>query len=373
MQSISRRIKVFGIIALLLQSAAWGAPAIVIGRSLPLSGPLKVYGEAKRDGADAFIEKFNKSGGIKGQTIRLVTLDDEYQPDKIVANLKALAATESPVAFLGLFGVPTVAAALPVITGLKLPVIGLTSGTSGVRSPYNPYVFPVRASYADEARKLVGHVKTIGMSKISVIYTDNPFGESVRDTLLEALKKDGLTATAFKVDSAGATAARAVGEAIKNDPQAVFLTMLSQSAVPVIREIKKTTSHSQLYTFSPVDTTFVQKALGSAAAGLSVTQIVPIPAGARVKVVSEYVQALGELGRGTPSFYGLEAFIEAKVLVEGLRRASSASSSAALMKALETMRDHDLGNYFVSYSPGNHLGSRFVEIDVIDATGAVRR
>jgi hypothetical protein len=91
-------------------------------------------------------------------------------------------------------------------------------------------------------------------------------------------KKDGLTAAAFKVDSAGATAARAVGEAIKNDPQAVFLTMLSQSAVPVIREIKKTTSHSQLHTFSPVDTTFVQKAPGTAAAaaGASTLQIVAI-------------------------------------------------------------------------------------------------
>jgi branched-chain amino acid transport system substrate-binding protein len=74
---------------LLLKTTARGAPPIVIGRSLPLCGPLKVYGEAKRDGADAFIEKFNKSGGIKSQTIKLVTLDDEYQPAKIVANLKA--------------------------------------------------------------------------------------------------------------------------------------------------------------------------------------------------------------------------------------------------------------------------------------------
>ena len=377
MGHIHKRTHIFAlVIALILgvfSNPSWAADPIVVGRSLPLTGPLQSYGEAKRDGGDAYIEKVNKAGGVKGQTIKLVTLDDQYQPAKTVANLKEMAAQQMPVAFLGLFGVPTIAAALPVIAELKIPVVGLTSGTNAVRTPHNPYVFPVRASYADEARKLVGHVKTIGITKISIVYTDNPFGESVKDTLLEALKAEGLSASAFKMDPPGANAAKTVAEAVKTQPQAIFLTMLSQGAVPVIREVKKTSSRSQLYAFSPVDTTVLLKELGTTAAGLSVTQIVPIPAGIRIKVVSEYLQALTEMGRGTPSFYGLEGFIEAKVLVEGLRLTGTASGSAALVKALETMRDYDAGAYFVSYAPGDHVGSRFVEINVIDSAGAIKR
>jgi ABC-type branched-subunit amino acid transport system substrate-binding protein len=146
-------------------------------------------------------------------------------------------------------------------------------------------------------------------------------------------------------------------------------------AVPVLREIKKTNgAQPMLYTFSTVDTSIVLRDLGAGAAGLGITQIVPIPTGTRIAVVSEYLDALKALGRGTPSFYGLEAFIEAKVLVEGLRRAGNgANSPAALVKALETMTSYDAGGYFVSYGPGVRTGSRFVEIDIIDATGVVRR
>ena len=93
----------------------------------------------------------------------------------------------------------------------------------------------------------------------------------------------------------------------------------------------------------------------------------------RVKVVAEYIDALKALGHGTPSFYGLEAFIEAKVLVEGLRRAGPRASPASLVTALESMHDFDLGGYYVSYKPEAHTGSLFVEVDVINSSGVVTR
>jgi branched-chain amino acid transport system substrate-binding protein len=44
-----------------------------------------------------------------------------------------------------------------------------------------------------------------------------------------------------------------------------------------------------------------------------------------------------------------------------------------LIKGLETMHDFDLGDYFVSYRPESHIGSRFVEIDVLNRDGNVIR
>jgi ABC-type branched-subunit amino acid transport system substrate-binding protein len=352
---------------------ARAADTLVVGRSLALSGPLQSYGEAKRDGGDAYIRKVNAAGGVGGRTIELVTLDDAYDPAKTVDNLKKMAADRSPTAFLGLFGVPTIAAALPVLSQLKIPAVGLTSGTDALRTPLNRYAFPVRASYADEARKLVTHVKTVGITKISVIYSENPFGQSVKDSLLAALQAAGLTANVFKVDPAAKEAEAAARQAVAGEPQAVFLTMLSQAAVPVLNELTKTTFHGAMYTFSPVDTSTVTKQLGQKAQGLAITQVVPIPSGVRVKVVSEYIEALKALGRGVPSFYGLEAYIEAKVLVEGLKRAGARPSPSSLVSALETMHDFDLGGYFVSYKPDAHTGSLFVEIDVINSAGVVTR
>ena len=352
---------------------AHAADTIVVGRSLALSGPLKSYGEAKRDGGDAYINRVNAAGGVGGRKIELVTLDDAYTPATTVENLKKISADRNPTAFLGLFGVPTVAAALPVLLTLKVPAIGLTSGTDALRTPLNRYAFPVRASYADEARKLVNHVKTVNISKVSVIYTTNPFGESVKNTLLVALKDAGINAKTFKVDPTGSDATESARLANADEPQAIFMTMLSQAAIPVLTQIKKTSFRGALYTFSPVDTSEIIKQLGEKANGLAITQVVPIPNGVRIRVVSEYAQALTELGRGTPSFYGLEGFIEAKVLVEGLKRAGANPTPASLVKGLETLRDVDLGGYYVTYKPDAHTGSLFVEVNVINSLGEVKR
>lgn len=356
-----------------MMSPAHAADTIFVGRSLALSGPLKSYGEAKRDGGDAYINKVNAAGGVGGRKIELITLDDVYTPSTTVENLKKISVDRNPTAFLGLFGVPTVAAALPVLLELKIPAIGLTSGTDALRTPFNRYAFPVRASYADEARKLVNHVKTVNIAKVGVIYTANPFGESVKDTLIATLKDAGITAKIYKLDPTGADAADVARLATADEPQAIFITMLSQAAVPVLTAVKKTNFRGALYTFSPVDTSTITKQLGEKANGLAITQVVPIPNGARVKVVAEYVQALTDLGRGVPSFYGLEAFIEAKVLVEGLRRAGANPTPASLVKSLETLRDFDLGGYYVTYKPEVHTGSLFVEVNVINSLGEVKR
>jgi branched-chain amino acid transport system substrate-binding protein len=354
--------------------STYAGDKIVVGRSLALSGPLAGYGEAKRDGGDAYINKINATGGVAGKRLELVTLDDAYTPAITVANLKKIAAEQAPTAFLGLFGVPTVAAALPVLTELKIPAVGLTTGADAVRTPVHRYAFPVRASYASEARKMISLVKIANITKISVIYADNPFGESVKNTLLKALRDEGLSADTFKVDPAAKGAAQAAQQATASGPKALFLALLSQAAVPVITELKKSAYNGALYTFSPVDTSVVTKQLGDKAHGLAISQVVPMPNSVHsIKIVNEYAQALKELGRGTPSYYGLEAFIEAKVLVEGLKRAGSQPTAASLIKGLETMHDFDLGGYYVSYKADAHIGSQFVEVNLINADGRVMR
>ena len=352
---------------------ASAADNIVIGRTLALSGGLKLYGEAKRDGGDAYLAKVNAAGGVGGRGIEVITLDDAYLPANLVTNLKKMATENQPVAFLGIFGVPTVAAALPVLAELKIPGVGLTSGTDAVRTPFNRYAFPVRASYADEARKLVSHAKTIGITKINVIYLDNPFGEGLNTSLSNAFKDNGLTAKVFKVDVAGKTVAAVAAQAVADQPQAIFLASLAAVGAPLFSELKKAGFRGSIYGFSPLDATVMTKVLGAEAKGLGISQVFPIPNGLRLRVVSEYVRDVKDLGRGSPSFYGLEGYIEARVLVEGLKRAGSNPSPASLVKSLESMREFDVGGYFVSYSPEAHKGSSFVEITVINAAGEVTR
>ncbi len=346
---------------------------IVIGRTLPLTGAFATYGIAKRDGADALIARINREGGVNGQLLRVETLDDTYLPAKTVANLKQLADQQRPVAFLGLFGVPTIAAAIPVITELKVPTVGLTSGTAALRANYNPYIFPVRASYAEEAKSIVTHLKLIGLTQVAIIQQDLPFGQATRDTFVAALTAAGITTfTEHKVSASGDTAAATVEQMKKTNPQAVFLAMLSNAAVPVLKEMSKQVRGVSSYAFSPIDTTLVMKQTEGAAKGLGVTQIVPIPTGASMLVVRDYLRDLEALKRGEPSFYSFEAYLEAAVLVEGIKRSGSAApSAAALIRALETMNPYDNRGFTVRYNNRSHEGSRYVDLTVIGRNGVM--
>jgi branched-chain amino acid transport system substrate-binding protein len=360
----------------ILSGTALAADAIQVGRSLALTGALMSYGEAKRDGGDAYIEKINRAGGINGRKIELTTLDDAYDAKKVVANIRSIAAEKRPAAFLGLFGVPTVAAALPVIEELRIPTVGLTSGSPALRTPVKRYVFPVRASYADEAAYIVRHIKTLSFAKVAIIHQDNAFGELARDTLVKAFAAaDIKTSIDVKIASNGSDAEAAVAAAAASKPEAIFLAMLSGPAGASMRAIKKRgLAGMSLYTFSTVDASVLTKELGKDASGLGISQIVPLPTSIQSKVAKEYMEALKDLGRGTPSFYGLEAFIEAKVLVAGLRRAGKdASDPEALTRALEALGEYDAGGFIVNYSRDNHRGGQFVELTVIGSRGTVIR
>src|SRR5205085_2437947 len=69
----------------------------------------------------------------------------------------------------------------------------------------------------------------------------------------------------------------------------------------------------------------------------------------------------------------MEGFLTAKVMVEGLRRAGKNPTREGLVDALEKMQDVDIGGFYVSYSPKNHAGSRFVDLTIIGRNGKFLR
>jgi ABC-type branched-subunit amino acid transport system substrate-binding protein len=72
------------------------------------------------------------------------------------------------------------------------------------------------------------------------------------------------------------------------------------------------------------------------------------------------------------SYYGLEGFINAKLMAEALRKAGRDLSREKLVTTLEST-PFDLGGYKINYSPTSHNGSRFVDLTVLGRDGRVLR
>ena len=115
------------------------------------------------------------------------------------------------------------------------------------------------------------------------------------------------------------------------------------------------------------------KALGDRARGIVVTQVVPFPWDRNVPIVREYQDVVRAKGVTDYSPAGMEGFVVAKALVEGLQAAGKSPTREGLVRAFEQMREKDLGGLKLSFAPDNHNGSRFVELTMIGRGGKLVR
>jgi ABC-type branched-subunit amino acid transport system substrate-binding protein len=158
----------------------------------------------------------------------------------------------------------------------------------------------------------------------------------------------------------------------KSDPQAVLVIGSGSEAARLIKELRRGGSQAQFVTLSNNAADSFIKELGEDARGLIITQVVPGTNSSQMSIASEYRNQARQQGV-EPSNAGMEGFMSAKVLVEGLRRAGPDLTRERLVGALESLRDYDLGGILISYSPTRHTGSSFVEMSIVSSTGKLIR
>ena len=146
---------------------------------------------------------------------------------------------------------------------------------------------------------------------------------------------------------------------------------INKPTAAFVKQYRESGGGAQLLNISVVDPAELVKLAGlKNAHGLGISQVVPYPYMANLPVIREYQELLKKYApEQEVNYTNFEEFLGAKVLVEGLRRAGPNPTRAKVMKALETMGSYDLGGITVNYSPGNRVGSRFVEVTVIGSTG----
>ena len=369
--------------ALTLSASCWAEPgitdtSITLGMSAPFSGPNGAYGEDMRQTIQLYFDQLNKTGGINGRQLQLVALDDGYETERTLANTRSLINEKNAFALLSFYGsTPTTEAMNTVFGPAKVPLVGTIAGTSTLREPIsaNPnsrYMFHVRASYVDETDLLVNQMVSLGLRNIAVFYQNDGFGKAGLDGVTAALKKHDLAPSAVgTVERNSLDVAAAVKSIAKVHPQAVVMVTLYKPTAAFVRAMKRAGQNSMLMTLSPVGTEQLIQELGPEARGIGISQVVPYPWNNVVPVVREYQKFAAK--PGSYSYYGLEGYLMARTMVEGLRRAGRDLTREKLVSSLESLNNTDLGGFRINYSPTARYGSRFVELTVVGAGGKVLR
>jgi ABC-type branched-subunit amino acid transport system substrate-binding protein len=348
---------------------------IVVGQTASFTGPVAAGVKETADGAKWYLEAVNARGGIRGQRIELVSMDDKYDPKLAAANARKLAQRSDVVALFLNRGTPQTEAILPVLEEFGLPLVAPSTGAGVLHAPLKKWVFNVRATYQREAEKAVVHLATTGLKRIAVVYADDSFG---KDGLIGAdkgfAKLDLKPLMVIKADRVKPDYAVFVPEIVKAQAQAVLWIGAGTAVADGVRFLRKAGSIAQVVTLSNNAFNGFIESMGEVATGVIVSQVFPSERSLTHPFVKEAAELARAHGQASLSPANLEGVAAAKVLVEGLRRAGPKASRASLTAALEGIQGLDLGGgLVVSYGPADHTGLDFADLSIIDAKGRFRR
>jgi ABC-type branched-subunit amino acid transport system substrate-binding protein len=328
-------------------------PEIVLGMSTALTGPTASLGLNMRIGVVACIEERNRAGGVHGRMLRLVALDDGYEPARTIPNMRRLIDEEKVLAIVGNVGTPTAIAAAPIACAARTPFFGAYTGAGILRrTPPDRYVINYRASYAEETGAIVDALIDKARLKPGeiVFFTQrDAYGDSGFAGGVAALKRHGLqdesAVTHVRYERNTAIVENALADLLLLDPppRAVIMVGAYAPCAALIRLARQNDLHALFINVSFVGSESLAAELGSSGDGIVISQVVP-HFDADLPVIRDYRAALSASSPGAqPTFGSLEGYISTRILLRALDSIQGEPGRESLIDALEAQGKFDIG------------------------------
>ncbi|MBX3624664.1 MAG: ABC transporter substrate-binding protein [Rhizobacter sp.] len=369
------------VLALGLLASTLASAQIRIGQTTGVTGPAAGPVKEINQGAMLYIDHVNAEGGIGGQQIEVVTLDDKNQVANTVENAKQLIADPKVVALFLNRGTPHAQAMLPLLTEAKIVLLAPSTGAIALHKPVHPYVFNVRATYQREAEHVTRHLGMGGLERVGICYVDDPFGQDALQGALNVFKTAGKQ-TAFNeaLDKFKPDYSKCVAKALETKPLGILMISTAASVATGVKALRQAGSKVTVATLSNNAAKGFIDALGEHASGVIVSQVFPSErrlASPMIAEAARLAQAKG-IKQLTPAM--IEGYAASKVLVTALRRAAKDKDNitrASFKKALESFNRVDIGGGVggteLSYTPTDHSGLDYVDLSYIGDDGSFRR
>jgi ABC-type branched-subunit amino acid transport system substrate-binding protein len=354
-----------GLVAFAAAQAAW-CQDIVIGQSVALSGSNADIGRDMRDGALAVFAKVNASN-VLGHKIQLVTLDNANNRQRAAENTQQLLTQHGALALFGYNSATNSIDALPLVEQNHMLFFAPFSGSPSLRN--HPNVFTIRASYKDEATKILEAKRTVGSVKTVILHYDDEVGRGNYEAVAAAYVGAGMVKPRAVAVKRGATLdAAAVDALLKDSPHYILAT----TQYSVVGEFLKATADRgtqvPVAALSFVNPDELADSVGPLARGTIVAQVMPTPRGANLfsmPLVKECAESLEAFNGAKLNYTSLESCLAAKALVAALKKAGPKPTRESILAAMGTLGRMDLGGFSLNYTQANHHGSGWVELTML--------
>jgi branched-chain amino acid transport system substrate-binding protein len=163
--------------------------SILIGATVPLSGPAAAYGTIAK-ASDAYFHYVNDNGGINGRQITYKYLDDAYNPAQTVPLTKQLVEQDGVFLTFGGLGTQDQTSVRDYLNSKKVPQVIVATGATTFAAEYDkyPYTFGWQPVYQGESLIYAQYImKNSPNAKIGIIYQNDDYGQDYVDGLTKGL------------------------------------------------------------------------------------------------------------------------------------------------------------------------------------------
>ncbi|MCL5425006.1 MAG: ABC transporter substrate-binding protein [Gammaproteobacteria bacterium] len=324
---------------------------LTFGIVAPSSGGAAPLGLGMQKGIETYFAEVNAAGGVNGQSLKLVAMDDQYQPLQAARHTRQLIADDL-LAAIGNVGTPTATVTIPLHNEFKTLLYGAFTGAGGLRkTPPDRYVINYRASYLQETAAMVDGLLEAGIlpEEIAFFTQNDSFGDAGYNGATQALASHGFENTAALAHGRFTRGTRNIHQGLASilqvpvTPRAIIIVSTYGPAADFIREAQIDLPDTLFLNVSFVGSQALLDELGEQAEGVIITQVVP-PLDADLPAVEAYRQALETHAAGSePDFISLEGYLAAKLFVEGVKAAGADPDREAIVNGLLGLGSIDIG------------------------------
>jgi ABC-type branched-subunit amino acid transport system substrate-binding protein len=351
------------------------ADTVLFGQAAVLTGPASALGLGMQFGIQAAFDEVNRQGGVNGRKLKLVSVDDGYEPDRSIVATKKLIEEDKVFALIGAVGTPTSAATQPIATAAKVPFIGAFTGAGFLRNVKFENVINVRASYGAETEAWIKHLtEDLGIKKIAILYQDDAFGRAGLDGVKKAMDKRAMALVAEGTYERNTVAVKSALLTLKRaEPEAVVMVGAYKPVAEFIKLARKVDFSPVFVNISFVGASALAKELGSEGKGVVVSQVVPFPWDASLPAVKDYQAAIkASDAKAEPEFVTLEGYLVGRLAIAALEKAGKDVTREGLIKIIKDTGKFDIGGLAMTFSAEKNEGMDRVFMTVIQADGSFK-
>ena len=326
---------------------------IVFGQSIYKSGSFKLYGKIIEKAILACFNRINKQGGIKGKTLRLISMDDKGIPDLAEKNVKLMQEKYKIDMFLGNMGTRSILKILPLIQDGKIAMFFPWAGDDKLQNPQLTHIINGPGLIKPQIDAIVDYINDhLKFKKIAIFHADDNFSinnasntiKSMQRLYLEPIKTVSFNRFTLDIQSAA-------DKLLEKEPKVVICLSTSNPTAKLISRFFEKGSFGT-YFFGIDSTLFVGDILREKGAIFYYSAAVPDPKEAKVPIVKQYQEDLeASFPKESFNILSLTYYIAARIITQVIKEIPDQITKEKIIQQIENMQNFDLAGFEITFDP----------------------